>query len=238
MSLPPDDPPPGVPEWVVTYGDMMSLLLTFFIMLVSMSTMKDDGKMRMMMDAVKARFGSFIGDAGAPGESFQTLGSLDKLASDGSNSDGGIKRTALDAPGGGGPSRPVRRIGHQAVPTLGGVIRFAAFDASLTPEVEVEISRLCEVLRPLPNHIVVRGHATPQPIPPSSKYADAWDLSFHRASAVADRLEQAGMARDRLIVSAAGDTEPHLRGGVDVQDENRRVDVYVIESYTTHPDGG
>ncbi|MBL4886213.1 MAG: flagellar motor protein MotB, partial [Planctomycetaceae bacterium] len=32
-----DDEPPGVPEWVVTYGDMMSLLLTFFIMLVSLS---------------------------------------------------------------------------------------------------------------------------------------------------------------------------------------------------------
>ncbi|MGI9443328.1 MAG: flagellar motor protein MotB [Rubripirellula sp.] len=27
----------GIPEWVVTFGDMMSLLLTFFIMLVSLS---------------------------------------------------------------------------------------------------------------------------------------------------------------------------------------------------------
>ncbi|MEO1994779.1 MAG: flagellar motor protein MotB, partial [Planctomycetaceae bacterium] len=32
-----DSDTPGVPEWVVTYGDMMSLLLTFFIMLVSLS---------------------------------------------------------------------------------------------------------------------------------------------------------------------------------------------------------
>ncbi|MCA9240906.1 MAG: flagellar motor protein MotB, partial [Planctomycetales bacterium] len=31
-----EEPPPGIPEWVVTFGDMMSLLLTFFIMLVSM----------------------------------------------------------------------------------------------------------------------------------------------------------------------------------------------------------
>ena len=34
-----EDPPAGVPEWVVSFGDMMSLLLTFFIMLVSMSEM-------------------------------------------------------------------------------------------------------------------------------------------------------------------------------------------------------
>ena len=31
---------PGVPGWMVTYGDMMTLLLCFFVMLVSMSTME------------------------------------------------------------------------------------------------------------------------------------------------------------------------------------------------------
>ena len=41
MSQPEEDSVPGVPEWVVTYGDMMSLLLTFFIMLVSMSQLKE-----------------------------------------------------------------------------------------------------------------------------------------------------------------------------------------------------
>ncbi len=35
-----DPPPPGAPGWMTTYGDMMSLLLTFFIMLVSMSTIE------------------------------------------------------------------------------------------------------------------------------------------------------------------------------------------------------
>ena len=32
----------GIPEWVVTFGDMMSLLLTFFIMLVSLSEIKEE----------------------------------------------------------------------------------------------------------------------------------------------------------------------------------------------------
>ncbi len=55
MALPEDDPPPGVPEWVVTYGDMMSLLLTFFIMLVSMAEMKQDGKVRAALNALEQR---------------------------------------------------------------------------------------------------------------------------------------------------------------------------------------
>ncbi|MFN0196532.1 MAG: flagellar motor protein MotB, partial [Planctomycetaceae bacterium] len=54
MATPEDDAPAGAPEWVVTYGDMMSLLLTFYIMLVSMSEMKDNsnGKLRAMMDSM------------------------------------------------------------------------------------------------------------------------------------------------------------------------------------------
>ncbi len=34
----------GAPEWVVTFGDMMSLLLTFFILLFSVSEMKEPNK--------------------------------------------------------------------------------------------------------------------------------------------------------------------------------------------------
>src|SRR5690606_21243450 len=33
---------PGVPLWVVTYGDMMSLLLCFFILLVAFSETRKD----------------------------------------------------------------------------------------------------------------------------------------------------------------------------------------------------
>ena len=30
----------GAPKWMVTYGDLMSLLLTFFVLLLSFSTVK------------------------------------------------------------------------------------------------------------------------------------------------------------------------------------------------------
>jgi len=35
-----EEAPPGAPLWMTTYGDMMTLLLCFFVLLVSMSTME------------------------------------------------------------------------------------------------------------------------------------------------------------------------------------------------------
>ena len=50
-------PPEGAPAWVVTYGDMMSLLLTFFSLLVALSEIKTEQKWRAIVDEVHRAFG-------------------------------------------------------------------------------------------------------------------------------------------------------------------------------------
>src|SRR4051812_31722328 len=103
-----DDPPAGAPEWVVTYGDMMSLLLTFFIMLVSTSELKkDDAKFRSMLNAIHQIFGPEWGKYGAPGTSLHNKSLLDKLASLGSSQSGGLLKGNAPHPGPGGPNAPV-----------------------------------------------------------------------------------------------------------------------------------
>jgi chemotaxis protein MotB len=47
---------PGAPMWVVTFGDMMSLLLCFFVLLLSFATM-DIIKFRQMAASLKNAFG-------------------------------------------------------------------------------------------------------------------------------------------------------------------------------------
>ena len=46
----------GAPEWVVTFGDMMSLLLTFFILLLSFATM-DVMRFKELAGTIKQGFG-------------------------------------------------------------------------------------------------------------------------------------------------------------------------------------
>ncbi len=48
-----EEPKPGVPMWLVSFGDMMTLILTFFIMLVSMASERKSG-------LVAAGLGSFV----------------------------------------------------------------------------------------------------------------------------------------------------------------------------------
>jgi flagellar motor protein MotB len=66
--------------------------------------------------------------------------------------------------------------------------------------------------------------------------ADAWDLSFARAQAVADYLIGRGVDRERVLVSAAGTTEPRVRPRERMaQRQNRRVDVFAVDSYISRP---
>lgn len=232
-----EDPPAGAPEWVVTYGDMMSLLLTFFIMLVSMSELKqDDGKFRAMLDAIKQSFGPSLGSFGASGTSLQKRSVLDKMASLGTASEGGLLKSSRKAKGPGGAHRTVRRIRDGNVVTLGGPVIFEAFSSTLTPALKQDLDVIAQVTARKPNRVEIRGHASPEPIPDDAPFRDAMDLSFARAHLVAQYLIAKGIDPRRILVSAAGDTEPRtLTRGKDAQSVNRRVDVFLIDSYIAHP---
>ncbi|MGC3966694.1 MAG: flagellar motor protein MotB [Pirellulales bacterium] len=55
--IPQDDAPSGSPEWLLTYGDLMSLLLTFFVMLVSMSELRSENRVVSAVEAMNNQFG-------------------------------------------------------------------------------------------------------------------------------------------------------------------------------------
>ena len=53
----PEDPPPmGAPMWIVTFTDMISLLLTFFIMILTFSSMEED-KFQQATGSLSGAFG-------------------------------------------------------------------------------------------------------------------------------------------------------------------------------------
>ena len=58
---------PGAPAWTATFGDLMNLLLCFFVLLFSMSTM-DAAKFEEVAASFSSAFGFFSGGEMAIGE--------------------------------------------------------------------------------------------------------------------------------------------------------------------------
>lgn len=230
-----EDEPPGVPEWVVTYGDMMSLLLTFFIMLVSMAELKEEGRVRASLDALVERFGpdeNALG--GTPGRSLPRPTIKGKIRSDGVRSDGGTKRGSKNAPGARGAESTVEQIREGKQITLGGPAMFARFSADVGPELEAALDKLAEVVRLNRRIVAVRGHASPEPLPPGAEFNDHHSLAFARAESVAQYLVEHGIESIRVVTSSAGASEPRIRTrDAKKQRDNDRVDVFLVDSYTT-----
>jgi chemotaxis protein MotB len=62
-----DTPPPGSPAWMSTFGDMMNLLLCFFVLLFSMSTV-DAQKFEMIAASFSQSFSILSGGGSAIGD--------------------------------------------------------------------------------------------------------------------------------------------------------------------------
>jgi len=56
----PDTPPPGSPAWMTTYGDLITLLLVFFVLLFSFSTI-DAQKWQALLSSLQGNVGLFEG---------------------------------------------------------------------------------------------------------------------------------------------------------------------------------
>ena len=56
VKTPPDEPRAGAPDWMVTFADLMSLLLTFFVLLLSFSSM-EVSKFNTLSGAIRSSFG-------------------------------------------------------------------------------------------------------------------------------------------------------------------------------------
>ena len=61
------DPPPGVPAWMATFSDLVTLLLTFFVMLMAMASFDDTTKVQALLRSLHEKLGADGFDPGKLG---------------------------------------------------------------------------------------------------------------------------------------------------------------------------
>ena len=133
----------GIPEWVVTFGDMMSLLLTFFIMLVSLSEIKEEETYQALVDSMQRQFGyNRTLEALSPGEQKPRITAFKPLATEGrakkkNTSTGGVPEKA---PTGEEPKVRIVRPGQMTA--VGSVVFFELGSDKITKSADAVIKDL------------------------------------------------------------------------------------------------
>lgn len=221
----------GAPAWMVTYGDAMTLLLCFFVIIVSMSELKKDQKFMQVVESLQAAFGAHKGGVGAVPLSDAPTNVILKRLLELEIPKEAERRGDTDTEAIEGKKWRVTQLREGIQVVVGGRIAFDRFSATLKPEAKELIAKGADVLRGYNTKIRVRGHATREPLPGDSVYPDARDLSYARAKAVEAELIRNGVRAERLMLEALGSTEPLVRQAYteDRRALNRRVEVVVTE---------
>lgn len=227
-----DDPPMGVPEWIVTFGDMMSLLLTFFIMLVSMSEIKEEDKYQAMVEAIQKQFGHLLtiesispGDSRPRSSEFRIMSTMGRAKKKDTHRGG----TPEKAPVGDEPRVRIIRPGSNTA--IGTVLFFSNDGYELDADNKAALDRQISEMAGKPQKIEIRGHTSQQLALPGTPPAKAMDLSYRRCRSVMQYLiDQHQMPPERLRLSSAGAWEPmFLSGDIEKSKLNPRVEVFLLD---------
>ena len=193
-----EDRAPSVPDWMVTYGDLMSLLLTFFVMLVSMSELKQNDKFQGVADSLAKQFGSDqAGRNEMFGEGTKRHASLAALAVPGRN-----RRKEALRPGpihSQGPAAEGKVPVMPVVPSRAAVAvaYFPPQSADLGAENKQHLRQVRESLHGKDLTIEVCGYATVD-----QQRTENWDLAYRQASNVAQWLiAEGGVAPQQIRLS-------------------------------------
>ena len=221
----------GIPEWVVTFGDMMSLLLTFFIMLVSLSEIKEEETYQALVDSMQRQFGYSSslesrtpGDARPRQTAFRTLATTGRARKK-DTATGGVETQAPV-----GENQTVRIVRPGSLTAIGTVVFFEPGGTRLTDVSRGAIAALAAELRGKPQKVEIRGHVSHQYAQRIGDPAAAMMLGIERAEIVRRVLvDEENLDGRRFRISSAGDAEPIGEASSPAGGGNPRVEVFMVD---------
>jgi chemotaxis protein MotB len=227
-------PPEGAPDWLNTYGDMVTLVLTFFVLLYALVPKSDPDQTRLVIAAFQG-LGMFEG-----GNTLQS-GKLSELGNTVMSLPSTDKGRALD--------RAKKRAISQFQPEVKsnmvrikederGLIISLAADAFFAPgsaEIDIESARetlqkASALLSSLPDRkFRIEGHTDSLGTDPAGPYPTNWELSAARSTNVLHYLVDFGVDERQFQVAGFADTVPIATNDTpEGRAYNRRVDIVIL----------
>jgi len=227
--------PECMPEWLATFGDLMSLLLCFFVLLLSMSTM-DAKKVKEAIGSLAGALSVLEGGTQTEvsrnriqkatpieknDETTQTVNKLSKAVAE-------FKQFTK---GGLGPAITMEEGEEGFFIRLPADITFPPGSAQINNEdAMLFLKRIAIIIKEyLPKNveIQIRGYTDNQPPPKDSPYKDNWELSAARALSVLKVLIKNGVNPKQLSAAAYGPYHPIASNNTpEGRAKNRRVEIW------------
>jgi len=230
----PCDCPKCLPAWLAAFGDLMSLLLCFFVLLLSMSSM-DAKKISEAIGSLAGAMSVLEGGTKTEISKQRILESTPIENRDESSEQVNRIKQAIAEMNemmekGKGPAVTLRESESGFVLRLPASLVFKPGEAKIESEdALLFLKRISLLVQELPNdlEVSVRGHTDDQAPGAKSPFQDNWDLSAGRAIAVLKELQLGGVKPDRMHAAGFADYRPEASNKtVKGREKNRRVELY------------
>ncbi len=254
-----DAPAPGSPAWMATFSDLMNLLLCFFVLLFSMSTV-DAEKYEQVAASLASSFSILSGGGSAIGEGVlissgvSQLSDLDQyFTSMGKNEDGDVEldeKTKYETEALAESEKMAEQIEQMVAEsgieenveidfnsryvllTLNGAFLFDSGSAQIREDSISLMDKIGIIIEKYSDRLVeIEGHTDNVPIS-NSNFKNNNELSTARALAVLEYYIDKGINPIRLKSSGRGEYVPVADNSTaEGRARNRRVEVKIYNSY-------
>jgi len=214
---------------MTTFADLVSLMLTFFILLISMSTMDKTG-----LSDIETSFRKAVSvfNTGArtelqiipPFEMQKLVSPRELMLAMRQNSKAMLRDSTLE--------HKVKGIiiKNRLYLRIPDSVLFDKGSARLKPEHVKTLKRLAQMLAMTPGKIRVQGHTNVNPDLSGSQFGDPWSLSLARAASVLHILEDEGVNPARLSLTGYGPSRPVSTEATPFgRSKNRRVEIMIYK---------
>ncbi|MGM0370612.1 MAG: flagellar motor protein MotB [Bacillota bacterium] len=215
-------------DWMTTYGDMMTLLLAFFVLLYSFSSL-DANKFEMMIEGLQGKLGVLPGGKTISSAKMIDAGMVNQRSGAKQLSDLNTKVEEYIEEEELTDEVETKITDKGLTVRFTGKVLFDLGEAEIKDNAKEILDNMTEFIKTVPNDVMVEGHTDDLPIN-NSDFPSNWELSTTRATTViryfieendinSRRLSASGYSKYRPIV-ANKNWENRMK--------NRRVDIVIL----------
>jgi chemotaxis protein MotB len=227
-------------RWLLTYSDLITLLMIFFVIMYAMSNV-DAQKYQVLSQSLEGALNpSGLGGTGS-GVSSTSGGGIDQAAADALAADGKTEKVdpKLIA-----AAQQIQKLLNEkglqdkvsvsikergVVVGLMNTVLFEPGSAQIKPEAVPTLIAIGQIANGVHNYIRVEGNTDDVP-QSSAQFPSNWELSVVRATEVLKlMIAQSGVAPDKISAVGYGEYRPSVPNiSADNRSKNRKVDIVIL----------